>query len=438
VSLRGKFVLYLALVHLVFAAVAAYLLGGRRIWLPVVEGVALLSFAVGLRLVHVLFAPLRLVRSGADLLQESDFATRFREVGQAELDPLIRVYNLMAHRLREERIRSEEQEHFLQKIVAASPSGVLTLDLDGRITMANPAAANLLGSTAEVLQGRRLAELGSPFAAALAGLQPGRTELLRLQGRRRVSGRVLTFMDRGFARRFLLLDELTEELHRNEKAAYEKLIRMMSHEVNNTTGAVRSLLESCLDYAEQLAPADRRDFAHALGVAIGRTGRMNQFMQDFADVVRLPAPRKQACDLRELLERIEILLQEESARRRIRWVWEGDEGLPPQHVDPVQMEQALLNICKNALEAMGENGTLGVHLDRDHGRACVRITDTGGGLPEAVREQLFTPFFTTKENGQGIGLTMVQEILLAHGCDFALENGPAGTAVFSVLFPQGG
>jgi two-component system nitrogen regulation sensor histidine kinase NtrY len=75
---------------------------------------------------------------------------------------------------------------------------------------------------------------------------------------------------------------------------------------------------------------------------------------------------------------------------------------------------------------------------RDHGRSRVRITDTGGGLPEPVKEHLFTPFFTTKENGQGIGLTMVQEILLAHGCDFALENGRDGTAVFSVLFPQGG
>jgi nitrogen fixation/metabolism regulation signal transduction histidine kinase len=434
VSLRGKFILYLVAIHLVFAAVALVLLAGHRVWLLAVEGFFLLSFLCGLWLVRALFEPIRLIRTGAEFIRDHDFSTRLREVGQPELDPLIAVYNKMAEHLRQERIRSEEQEHFLQRIITVSPSGILALDLEGRITLANPSAAALLRSTPEDLRGITLGELASPLADRLEEMEPGSTELIPLQGRRRIRCSALTFMDRGFARRFLLMDELTDELHRSEKGAYEKLIRMMSHEVNNTAGAVGSLLNSCLEYRDQIDPADRDDFADALGVAISRTGRMNRFMQEFAEVVRLPVPSRRSCDLRELLEEIERLFREECAGRSIRWKWDHREALPEIEMDPAQMEQAFINICRNALEAIGEDGTVTVRTGRDRNRPYAMILDTGGGIPDPVREQLFTPFFTSKENGQGIGLTMVQEILLGHGFDFSLESGEAGTSRFTILF----
>ena len=318
-SLRARYTVYLVVLHLVFAAAVGVLLRDQRAWLLAVEVVAVVSLAVGLRLVRSLFAPLALVRSGADLLHDRDFTTRLREVGHRELDPLIRVYNQLAEHLREERVRGEEREHFLQKIVAATPTGVLVLDVEGRVVLANRAAEGLLGAAAGTAQGRRLADLPGPLAAELETLAVGEARLVRLQGRRRVLCRALTFMDRGFARRFLLLEELTEELHRSEKAAYGKLVRMMSHEVNNTAGAVQSLLESCLNYAGQLADDDRDDFARALEVAIARTGSLNRFMQEFAEVVRLPAPRLAACDVPALLERIEVLLHADCAARRIAW-----------------------------------------------------------------------------------------------------------------------
>jgi nitrogen fixation/metabolism regulation signal transduction histidine kinase len=435
-SLRGKFTIYLLVFHAVFAGVVAYLLLDRRLWLLAVELVALLSLLVGLRLIHALFAPLALVRSGADLLRETDFTTRFREVGHAELDPLIRVYNRMADHLREERIRGEEQEQLLQRIIAVSPLGIVALDVDARISHVNPAAESLLGEPRDALLGRNLADLPHRFARDLATVAPGDAVLLRWQGRRRMRCQVLTFMDRGFPRRFLLIDELTEELHRTERAAYGKLIRMMSHEVNNTSGAVQSLLESCLAYADQIRPPDRADFERALTVAGARTGTVNRFMQDLAEVVRLPSPRRTACDLRALVERIEVLLHAECTQRRIVWRWEVDGEVPPQRLDAAQMEQALLNVCKNAIEAIGEAGTLTIRIGRDGDRAALAIHDTGHGIPIDVEDQIFTPFFTSKARGQGIGLTLVQEILLGHGCDFALENAASGGAVFTIRFPD--
>jgi nitrogen fixation/metabolism regulation signal transduction histidine kinase len=434
VSLRGKFVLYLIVIHLVFAAFAVALFRENRIWLLAVEGFFLLSFLAGLWLLQALFRPIGTIREAVDLIKASDFSTRLREVGQKELDPLIRVYNRMADTLREERIRGEEQEHFLQRIIVASPSGVLALDIDGKITMANPSAAQLLRRDPAELQGRRLVEMGSPLADELATLGDQETRLISLQGRRRIRCRGLTFMDRGFARRFFVMDELTVELHRSEKAAYEKLIRTMSHEVNNTAGAVGSLLDSCLAYSEQLTSEDRADFAGALGVAISRTGRMNRFMQEFASVVRLPAPRRQECDVKGLVEEVAHLLKEDSDRQQVRWLWEIDGEPPPVAMDLVQMEQALINICKNSLEAIGEHGTITVRLGLDRSRPYLVIRDDGNGITPEVRDRLFTPFFTSKEGGQGIGLTMVQEILLGHGFDFSLESDGTGQTDFTILF----
>jgi two-component system nitrogen regulation sensor histidine kinase NtrY len=433
-SLRARFVLYLTLIHLVFGVAVFLLLSENRLWLLAVEGFFVLSFAIGLGLVIKLFEPIRLIRSGVELMKARDFGTRFRELGQSELDPLIRVYNEMANILREERIRGQEQEQFLDRILQVSPTGVLVLDLEGRITMTNPSAALMLQRSAEELRGERLAELGSAFAGELAGLAENESRLLALRGARRVRCRALHFMDRGFARRFLLLDELTQELHRSEKQAYEKLIRMMSHEVNNTAGAVGSLLESCLAYSGQLGESDREDFAKAMSVAIGRTDRMNDFMQGFADVIRLPAPSRQPVPLAAMLAEVHELMREQCAARNIVMHSSAAPDLMPVAMDIVQMEQVFINLLKNAIEAVDEDGEIEVRLELDLGRQVLRIRDSGPGIDPAVEGQLFTPFFTNKPDGRGIGLTLVQEILLGHGFDYSLENAPGGGAEFRIVF----
>jgi two-component system nitrogen regulation sensor histidine kinase NtrY len=432
VSLRSKFILYLVVIHGVFGATTVLLIGESRVWLLALEGFFALSLVTGVVLVHKLFEPIRLIRSGIEFIKANEFGTRFRELGQPDLDPLIRVYNRMADTLREQRIHNEEQELFLQRIIANSPSGVIALDFDGRISLANESAASLLNRDRRSLLGRRLEEIGSPFADSLRRLTEDESRLVPLQGPRRVRCRALHFMDRGFARRFILMDELTEELHRSEKSAYEKLIRVMSHEVNNTASAVNSLLDSCLKYRDQIAPDDRDDFAQALGVAIGRTGRMNQFMREFADVVRLPAPSRQPTDVRRLLEDVAFLMKKQCEDAGVKWEWVVDPDVPPVNLDPAQMEQVFINIFKNAVEAIGRDGEIRVRLGRGNGRTFVGIRDTGGGIPDDVREHLFTPFYSSKRDGRGIGLTVVREVLLRHGFDFALENRNGGCAEFTI------
>jgi len=433
ISLRLKFILYLIFIHLLFAAVAVYLLAQHRIWLLAVEAVFIFSLALGLRLIRGLFGTIGLINTGAQFIQDSDFTSRFRELGQPELDQLVKVYNRMADNLREERTRLQEQNFFLDKILTASPSGVVTLDFDGRIAIANPTAVRMLQSANGDLIGKKFKELASPFALALDELKPGESQIVPLLGRRRIKCLRSQFIDRGFTRDFVLLDELTDELRRIEKTAYERVIRMMSHEVNNSVGSANSLLHSCLHYSDQLQDGDRGDFENALSVIIKRTDQLNNFMRNFADVFRLPPPNPQDCDLRNLLADIVLLFKGECARRRIELQWEMQSPLRPVQLDRSQMELVLVNVLKNAIEAIAEEGKITIRLGSQPGKSFVTIEDTGCGITSVVRPNLFTPFFSTKEHGQGIGLTLVQEILDAHGFEFSLESSPEHATQFTIF-----
>jgi two-component system, NtrC family, nitrogen regulation sensor histidine kinase NtrY len=409
-TLRTKFILYLTILHLALAGVAAALLLERPLLLFLVEGLFVLSIAVGVRLVRALFVPLDLIHTGAELMDERDFTSRFVQVGQPELDTLIDVYNRMIDRLRVERLAAEEQHHLLQKIVDASPAAIVICDFDGNVERTNPAARRLLGDD------------------PLPDLAPGESRLVS-RGARRLKITRVEFRDRGFAKSFYVIEELTEELRLSEKAAYEKLIRMMSHEVNNSVGAVRSLLESSLRYAPQVSGADRDDFTSALTIASARIDALNRFMGAFADVVRIPQPRRAPACVAELVERVAALLRPELEERRITVSLALDDR-GSYDVDAHQLEQVLLNVFRNAIEAVSREGAIDVTLRE----GVLAVADSGPGIAESVRHDLFTPFFTTKRDGRGLGLTIVQEILANHGLVFSLGNRDRGGAVFTIRF----
>lgn len=431
-SIRRKFVLYLLVLHAAFATVLAYLLWSDRVWLLGVEFFFLISLLIVLRLFRLLFRPLEVLTSGAAIMKEKDFTTRFRPVGQPEMDTLIEIYNRMIENLEFERTRQQEQHFFLEKILAVSPAGIITLDFDKKIASINPSGEKVLGLTAGEVTGKCLDEIDTPFTLALSALPAGESQVIPLQGVRRLKCHKSRFIDRGFSREFILMEELTEELRQSEKAAYDKLIRLMSHEVNNSLGAANSLLNSCLHYKDQLGDEDRNDFENAIAVVISRTEHLNAFMKSFADIVRLPLPRRSPVKIRDMLKGVARLMDSECRQRNIEWKWDCPDAIEAVSADQAQLEQVFVNIVKNGMEAIGMNGSITFHIGRENGRQYTAIDDTGPGIAPEVRKHLFTPFFTTKENGQGIGLTTIREILTRHQFTFALENNPEGGSRFII------
>jgi two-component system nitrogen regulation sensor histidine kinase NtrY len=193
------------------------------------------------------------------------------------------------------------------------------------------------------------------------------------------------------------------------------------------------LLESCLTYAPQVSEADRDDFLTALRVVITRSEHLNRFMRNFAQVVKLPEPNLRLNDLSELLDHLEVMYRAQCSELSISWVSECEKNLPLIEFDREQIEQALINIVKNAIEAIGENGELEIRARVPNKKIRLEILDNGSGLNDSARSELFTPFYTSKSSGQGLGLTLVKEILLRHEFGFDLATAEDGRTCFSII-----
>jgi signal transduction histidine kinase len=325
--------------------------------------------------------------------------------------------------IRQERIRLEGQGQFLEELIASSHVGVIITDIDGRVTEVNPAAATFLNTTPEAMWGQVIS------AYRLDGDSRGNTLTIN---NRRLKWSQSKVRYKGFYRQFVVLEDLTAELLQSEKEAYGRVIRMMSHEVNNSTGAVNSILQTLGDVAvlEQMDES----FIEAIAVARERNQNLGRFVANFASVIRVYQPQKQPVALVELAEKTTKLVQFEAAQRRI--VCEVVNHAPAHAtvlIDPIQIEQVLNNVVKNAMESIGEDGRIILTIAAS-GRGF-EVADTGAGISyetsRLVQEALF---YSSKSNGQGIGLMLTREILRLHDTHFTLATDGEGITRFRVDF----
>jgi two-component system, NtrC family, nitrogen regulation sensor histidine kinase NtrY len=415
--LRIKFITMVVLLHATALVLTFVIFCEHPLLFILSEAVILLSLVFSWNLYLQLIRPLRLLMDGVDAIKDKDFTVKFRRTGKYEMDQLIDVYNHMIEELRSERTLQEEQHFFLEKLIQTSPTGIIILDYDDQVQQINPKAAEILSipETARTLP--------EEVVRPLLDLADGSSRVIKLGGVRTFRLQKSHFMDRGFARRFIMLEELTVELLAAEKNTYGKVIRMMAHEVNNTIGPVNSIIQSVL--AEQLL---RDPLRQALGAARDRNQNLNLFVRNFAELVKLPPPNKQRVDLHTLLGGVITLMHPSAAERSIRLELDGASF--HLSADVQQMEQALVNIIRNAIESIDREGVIHLHVDPS-GRRLI-IADTGRGISQEDSEHLFSPFYSTKKDGQGIGLTLVREILLQHGFEFSLKTIAVGKTEFNI------
>jgi two-component system, NtrC family, nitrogen regulation sensor histidine kinase NtrY len=171
---------------------------------------------------------------------------------------------------------------------------------------------------------------------------------------------------------------------------------------------------------------------HALQVAVDRNHNLNHFMRNFADVVRLPEPVRQEINLHQLLQNVTELMKLKACEKDIQFIYEWAGGPFYIYADQQQIEQVLINIIKNSIEAIEQEGT--IQFNTYLADKKLVITDSGHGISPAVADQLFSPFFSTKRNGQGIGLTLIKEILLNHGFELSLSTKAPGRTEFVIVF----
>lgn len=374
--------------------------------------------------------PMNTISYGMDLLREQDFSSRLSPVGQYEADHIVNIFNRMMEQLKNERLHLREQNHFLDLLINASPMGVIILSLDDEVTQLNPVAVRLLETPLEEAYGHKLKDLSNPLAAELAYIDMDETRIVRLNDANIYKCSHSSFIDHGFKHPFYLIERMTDEVVRAERKAYEKVIRMIAHEVNNTTAGITSALETIEDtLSTDNEMNDACDVAHACRE---RCFAMSRFITRFANVVKIPEPTMIPVRLNDLLENCTQFMHSMCTDRHINLRTELDPRISTVQMDSMLIEQVIVNIIKNAAESIGQNGEITISTSAP---STVTISDNGHGISHETEAKLFTPFFSTKPHGQGIGLVFIREVLRRHECTFSLHTDSDGLTRFCIEFP---
>lgn len=365
-----------------------------------------------------IFKPIALLQQGINALKDEDFNVKFRSSNSSDIDELVQVYNAMIDKIRNERVYQEEQHYFLNQLIDAMPVGVIILDYDHLISEFNPQAKKMFDLNESDLS-IPLKDIQHKIGQELDALKIGASAVIKMDSIHYYRCTVNRFIYKGFPRIFILIEEISNEILENEKQAYGKVIRMMSHEVNNSIGAINSILDSLLT----IEPLSIKEVKEYLPIVMERNVHLADFMKNFAKVIRLPQPKKKPEDVHAILFDVVQLMRRTMEENGIEIEMDFDPETLVRDVDRSQLEQAFINILKNAIEAIESDGKIGIYATSK----SIIIEDNGCGIEEGKKDQLFTPFFSTKPTGQGVGLTLIKEILYNHGWKFNLTSSDGKT-----------
>ncbi len=379
-------------------------------------------------------------------IAHSDFSQSFsmRGLGSA-FDELGASFTAVLDRFRAARADTERQADYLNALLEHVPVALAAVFPDGRVELLNNAARRMLGYEDVNL---RLAE-GGTLADALRIMKAGDRKLLRTSGgtgpqQLTVAATQLTLA--GEARLLVSMQNIGADLEATEVRAWQDLVRVLTHEMMNSLTPVSSLARTAQGALGDLKGkvADRPDLAdeledaaQAIDTVARRSDGLLRFVERYRQFTQVPKPQTQRVRLREVVERMAVLMSPAMQERRI--VFET-LVLPPGLeivADPDLLDQVLINLLKNAVEAVGAQADASVSLSArldESGRAIMQVTDNGPGIPPEIADKIFVPFFTTKREGSGVGLSLARQIMLAHGGSIAVETAPGAGTRFTLRF----
>jgi two-component system nitrogen regulation sensor histidine kinase NtrY len=384
--------------------------------LTVIIATFCLGFAFALR--ERVILPLQTLSNLLAALGEGDFSIRARGArgGDALGEVMIEV-NTLVETLRHQRLDALEATTLLRKVMAEIEVAVFTFDEQRELKFVNRAGARLLAQNAERTLGRRAEELG--LEDCLDGEAPRVINTAFPGGVGRWEIRRSSFRQGGRPHELLVLSDLSQPLREEERQAFQRLIRVIGHEMNNSLAPIKSIAGSLATILERDPPPSdwRDDMQRGLAVIASRSESLSRFMSAYARLARLPPPKLAPLDVSALIDRVATL--EKGHNIQIA----GGPKLTIQG-DSDQLEQLLINLVRNAVDAVRETGgavRVGWHrLPGSPFSMELWVEDEGPGLSNTGN--LFVPFFTTKPGGSGIGLVLSRQIAEAHGGSLMLEN----------------
>ena len=378
----------------------------------------LLWLGISLNLKQRIVRPLQTLSNILAAIREGDYSIRGRRAltGDALGEVMLEV-NDLGQTLREQRLGAMEATALLRTVMAEIDVAVFAFDGDHRLRLVNRAGERLLAQPAARLLDRTSDELGLTECLSWPVGGPPRTmQMVFPGGVGRWDILRSSFREGGQQLQLLVLTDLSQTLREEERSAWQRLLRVLGHELNNSLAPIKSVAGSLADLiSRQPEPADwREDMHRGLAVISSRADSLARFVESYSKLARLPPPRLEPLKIGMLVSRVASL----ETRLPVNVV-SGPELVV--RGDDVQLEQLLINLVRNAVDAsMETNGRVEVGWQQKNGQVEVWIRDEGPGL--ASTANLFVPFFTTKAHGSGIGLVLSRQIAEAHGGTLTLEN----------------
>ena len=379
--------------------------------------VVLVSFWFGcaMALRERVVRPLQIFSNMLAALRERDYSLRARRPNAEDALGLVMLeLNVLTDELKERRLGALEATALLQRVMGEIDVAVFAFDEAEALRLVNKSGERLLAQPPERLLGKRAEELG--LAECLRGDAPRVLELAFPAARGRWEVRRGAFRQGGRPHQFILLADVSRALREEERQAWQRLIRVLGHEINNSLTPIRSVAQRLQDLVTRNGSGEvpREDLHHGLDLIASRSESLTRFLASYAKLARLPPPRRGTVDVNEWVRRV--------ARLETRLPVEVRPGpAVTLRADGDQLDQLLINLITNATDAaLTTGGGVRVSWAPAGGYLDVVVDDDGPGLPET--KNLFVPFFTTKPSGSGIGLVLSRQIAEAHGGRLSLSN----------------
>jgi nitrogen fixation/metabolism regulation signal transduction histidine kinase len=370
---------------------------------------------------------LRAMQTSVACYGDGDFSVSLVVDRNDELGELLRTNNELGSALRRQRANLVQRELLLDTVTQNSPVALILVDPHQRVVYANIAARHLLNEGRSLLGGDFTQILDLAPAALREAVASGgdclfSTRIAGVDETFSLSQRAFTLQ--GQRHHLFLLKTLTRELSRQEVATWKKLIRVVSHELNNSLGPIASMADTG---REVLRRGDTSTLTNVFAAIGERAAHLHQFVAGYAAIARLPTPRPDSNSWAALMEDL---------ARQQQFSVAGALPQEPGWFDRLQLEQALINVLKNAHEAGGDPAGVSIRVRQSAQEQHIEVLDRGPGMTELVLAQALLPFYSTKRDGTGLGLALCREIAEAHGGSLRLSNREGGGLCVMVVLPM--
>jgi two-component system nitrogen regulation sensor histidine kinase NtrY len=396
---------------------------------PIVIGIAILLQVVAL--LHYVEAHVDTLEEFFSAINYEDFTRRFVE-GDIDIE-LKEAFNRVLEHFQDARAERDVQAGYLETVVKHVPVPFFAARQDGALSLVNNPARRLMGlSSLQRLD--QLAEISTEFPALLTAIEPGQQQMLQTKIRGvpvelRVS--VSEIRLASGIERLYSIENLSGELTAREASAWRNLIRVLTHEIMNTLTPVTSLAQTTVNLLDN--PDAASDVRNAVETIARRSDGLMTFVSRYRELLKVPLPEPVNVSILDAVQGVVVLLKDNLQKTAVEI--EISPNSLEVHADAQLLDQVLLNLVKNAAEATQEvqSPQLKLHARLDYGRVIIAVSDNGPGIADDALQQIFVPFFTTKREGSGIGLSLSRQIMSAHNGEIVVDSDNGGTTV-SLIF----